>query len=409
MPPARTDYKWGVIGHSQIGASHTRQGIPNQDAIRFFLLPDGSPPIILAVADGHGSAKSFRSHVGATLAVETAVQVLWQFFDGIGKEVPSAVKGLAKQLPGRVFQKWRERVRAHHDRRPFTDLELARLGEEFGTTGRNRVARGEDHLTAYGTTLLAALLTNDFLFCFQLGDGEILTVTDGTCEVVRAVEKDPSLIANETTSLSQTDAELYVRPCFQRFQDRPPGLILLTTDGYPNSFVSQDAFLKAGSDYLDLLSQDDGPDIVEKNLPSWLEETSREGSGDDITLGIVYRREPRLLVAQEDASPAEGVLETGSAAIGLEEQSVAVGDAAQDGVDAKNALGERPRDGATTEKSSSEAESLAVVAKGDEIGGVSVPPDKESSADQPPTTSAASPEGDGSAAEHSAGGTGNPL
>ena len=90
MPPTRMDYRWGILGHSQLGASHSRQGLPNQDAIRFFILPDGSPPAILAVADGHGSAKSFRSDVGAALAVSTAEEVCRDFLEGIGDAAPSA-------------------------------------------------------------------------------------------------------------------------------------------------------------------------------------------------------------------------------------------------------------------------------------------------------------------------------
>jgi hypothetical protein len=69
--------------------------------------------------------------------------------------------------------------------------------------------------------------------------------------------------------------------------------VLLSTDGYANSFASPDAFLKVGRDYLDML-RTEGAEEVAKNLPAWLEETSQNGSGDDITVGIIYRREPPL-------------------------------------------------------------------------------------------------------------------
>jgi serine/threonine protein phosphatase PrpC len=295
MPDGRTAYRWGVLGHSQLGASHVRQGLPNQDAIRFYVLPDGSPPVLLAVADGHGSAKSFRSDVGAVMAVETAVQVCRDFLEGIGDAAPSAVKSAAEQhIPPRIFQAWKRRVTDHWVRNPFSEDELARLADAAGPAARERAARGEQPHVAYGATLLAALLTNEFLICFQLGDGEILAVSDATGEVARAVPKDESLIANETTSLCQDDAVRHVQCRFQLFQDRPPGLVLLSTDGYSNSFVSSDAFLKVGTDYLEMI-QTDGADTVGTNLPKWLEEASRDGSGDDITLGIIYRREPPLL------------------------------------------------------------------------------------------------------------------
>jgi Protein phosphatase 2C len=295
MPQSLQDCRWGVLGHSQLGASHVRQGLPNQDAFSSYVLPDGSPPAILCLADGHGSAKSFRSDVGAALAVDITMQVCREFLKGISGATPSAVKKVAEeQIPPRIFQVWRRRVTEHFTRNPFTETELDRLSAQAGAAARARVACGEDHQVAYGTTLLAALLTNEFLICFQLGDGEILTVADATGEVGRAVPKDESLIANETTSLCQDGAQRFVRCRFQLFQDYAPGLVLLTTDGYPNSFATPDAFLKVGTDYLDML-RSDGADAVQQGLPQWLEETSRDGSGDDITLGIIYRCHPPLV------------------------------------------------------------------------------------------------------------------
>ncbi len=292
MPTVPKDYKWGVLGHSQLGASHVRQGLPNQDAIRYYNLPDGSCPVVVAVADGHGSAKSFRSHVGAAIAAETAVQVCLEFLEGTGDAPPSAVKNAAEQhIPARIFQAWKRRVAEHHARNPFTTEELNRLAEQSGAADRDRMARAERPQLAYGSTLLTAFLTNEYLMAFQLGDGDILAVSDSTGEVGYVIPKDESLIANETTSLCQDDAHKYVRCRFQLFQGRPPGLVMLSTDGYANSFATAPDFLKAGTDYLDML-QSEGKNSLQKNLPEWLEEASRQGSGDDITLGMIYRITP---------------------------------------------------------------------------------------------------------------------
>jgi hypothetical protein len=68
-----------------------------------------------------------------------------------------------------------------------------------------------------------------------------------------------------------------------------PALILVSTDGYANSFGSEADFRKVGSDLLDLL-RNDGLDKVNANLDAWLE-ASRSGSGDDVTLGCLFRRD----------------------------------------------------------------------------------------------------------------------
>ncbi|MDQ3699739.1 MAG: protein phosphatase 2C domain-containing protein, partial [Chloroflexota bacterium] len=67
--------RWRVVGTSVRGASHRRHGLPNQDALRWWPESGLGPPLVLAVADGHGSAKCFRSDVGSRLAVAAAVEV----------------------------------------------------------------------------------------------------------------------------------------------------------------------------------------------------------------------------------------------------------------------------------------------------------------------------------------------
>ena len=62
---------------------------------------------------------------------------------------------------------------------------------------------------------------------------------------------------------------------------------VISTDGYSKSFIKDSDFLKVGPDFLELLDNEGIP-AVQDNLKKWLDETSTLGSGDDITLGIIY-------------------------------------------------------------------------------------------------------------------------
>ena len=64
-------------------------------------------------------------------------------------------------------------------------------------------------------------------------------------------------------------------------------LLLLATDGYGNSYEDDAAFEEIGPDYLALLRRV-GPERVAAGLPGWLAEITRTGSGDDITLGLLW-------------------------------------------------------------------------------------------------------------------------
>jgi hypothetical protein len=78
---------------------------------------------------------------------------------------------------------------------------------------------------------------------------------------------------------------------------------LLSTDGYLNSFSSEAGFFQAGTDILNMLAAENGHDAVNENLKSWLEEATRMGSGDDCTVGVIYR--PDSLKKSDTAKKSE--------------------------------------------------------------------------------------------------------
>ena len=70
--------RWRILAATAIGATHTSGGWPHQDAFgtRPVPGPDGAlPPLVVAVADGHGHPRHFRSARGARLAVDVACEI----------------------------------------------------------------------------------------------------------------------------------------------------------------------------------------------------------------------------------------------------------------------------------------------------------------------------------------------
>lgn len=280
-------FKWRIVGKSVQGASHKRASLPNQDAIDWFPQSGAGLPLILAVSDGHGSAKSFRSDEGACLAVTTATTVMQDFLKGQPDLTHhSAIKRTAEErLPQELVRRWEKGVNAYLDKTPFSPEELNALEKKEGARARQLVETNP--LLAYGATLLAVLVTESFIVYLQLGDGDILAVSE-MGEVSRPLRKDERLFANETTSLCSRNAWHDFQVSFQTLSGSPPALILLATDGYANSFRDEKGFLKVGSDLLKMIRAD-GLDTVNENLEVWLSEASQVGSGDDITLGIICR------------------------------------------------------------------------------------------------------------------------
>jgi hypothetical protein len=150
-------------------------------------------------------------------------------------------------------------------------------------------------------------MEEDFILYLQLGDGDMLTVSE-TSEVTKPLPEDGRLLANETTSLCLPKAENDFRFLVQKISpEQSPAMILLSTDGYLNSFSSEAGFFQAATDIQDMLRAENGFDAVSENLKGWLEEATQMGSGDDCTVGIIYH--PDRLKKSEKTTKLE-TLET---------------------------------------------------------------------------------------------------
>lgn len=281
---AGADPRWQAIGASVRGASHMRTARPNQDALRWWPRQGNGSTLILAVADGHGGERYTRSHIGAGIAVRTAVQVLSRDLLGLypADDEPdlAKIKGMCEEwLPKVLVRRWQERILRHLHRYPL------RAEERTQGNASTPATRSDPGLRVYGATLIALVLTPRFHLYLQLGDGDILTISAEGRVSRPPLAADDRLLGNETTSLCMPDAWRNLRLYFQPVAAPPPALILLATDGYANSFVDGDAFEQVGVDLLDAIERE-GHQTIEAQLPSWLEHTSASGSGDDITVAL---------------------------------------------------------------------------------------------------------------------------
>jgi len=268
--------QWKITGATVRGTSHIRKDLPNQDSI--LCHPDSGHglPVILAISDGHGSSKSFRSDKGSCFAVQAAVETISEFLINLHAEIGNFthIRQIAEeQLPKEIVRRWKTKVKDDLTAAPFSENESAIID-----------GRGNDDF-AYGATLLTIAITESFIVYLQLGDGDILTLWDNG-QVEQPIPKDDRLFANETTSLCGKESWRDFRCCFQPIFDISPKLILAATDGYANSFRDEESFLKVAPDIFGLI-ESEGIDFVETNLKDWLNDASESGSGDDVTVGII--------------------------------------------------------------------------------------------------------------------------
>lgn len=159
---------------------------------------------IVAVADGHGSDQYFRSDLGSHFAVEVALHSIKQFIDVnplcnadlVNKERKDKLEDLSRN----IMQAWYEKVDEHEAANPLkSDPKLATIEEKYRTRYLNDGARKYIY-HAYGTTLIAVAMTQDFWFGVHVGDGKCeVLFDDGTWD--QPIPWDDRCFLNSTTSI----------------------------------------------------------------------------------------------------------------------------------------------------------------------------------------------------------------
>jgi serine/threonine protein phosphatase PrpC len=232
----------------------------------------GEPFLVAAVADGHGGGRHDLSHCGAALAVQAAVGEVIASLplpegEGAWRPVPAGGGGTFQD---RVTARWREYVMGDAARR-------SGISPDEGN--------GPDLLTRYGSTLLLALIDGSECWVGQIGDGDILLVRpDGSIEA--PIPKDGALLGTVTYSLSSEDPAALWKTA--RFPIGTGGLLIVATDGLSDSFENPDSEFRVFARSLSERVTGFGIERIGSALPGWLDGYSRDGSGDDMTLVLVY-------------------------------------------------------------------------------------------------------------------------
>lgn len=278
-----------VFGTGVQGASHIRSGTECQDSHKKIICENGT--VIIAVADGHGSKRSPFSKTGSAIAVNVFCKIMSEYVAHYADSPELLLTFLNREGDMKIAQsidaEWKKRVeKKHRDyKRPFP----------LDDKGEKDTSRVYDQ---YGTTLLGLVLSDGFFFAFQIGDGDIVFVSETGVEPVVNSEK---ILGVETHSLCKPDAWKKAVSLARRTDNCKtlPSMFLVSTDGFANSYKDENEFKKTCADYFDMVKSY-GPKAVNESLKTWLTETSEMGCGDDITVMIAYCSEDLSAVIEPE-------------------------------------------------------------------------------------------------------------
>ena len=268
--PARSDAKsQGTalrLGCSSLrGASHQKDGTPNQDSVLVGTVRTGTTGnvAVMAVSDGAGSARS--SHYGSRAACAAAVDSLNRQFT---------------RNPATAFK--------HHLLRSALQRAVRRARQNVLQTARRTAATpGSVQIREYACTMLLAVMSESLTGTAHVGDGCVVAGDGGEWRLLSAPENGE--FANETTFLTSPRS----LPRTEIVATSNITCLAVMTDGLQDVALSrgQAPYKRFWTPLHNALNRRPGtsPEVV---LDSLLQKVSDAGkASDDCTIAVCLRRQ----------------------------------------------------------------------------------------------------------------------
>ena len=241
---------------------------------------------ICIVADGHGSDDYPRTDRGSKFAVESAIQCIKQFVEDASPDEVITDKEknypMLTQLAKSILNQWHKRIHDDYGKNPFCENELSKVKEKYRV---KYLSDNEDIRKiekAYGTTLIAFVISQEYSFGMQIGDGKCVIVNQNG-EFLEPIPIDDNCQLNVTTSLCDGDAidefRYYVT-------DSALTAVFCGTDGIEDSYSSPEELYALYRSILNIYLEH-GIAVGNSEVKSYLPILSQRGSGDDVSIASI--------------------------------------------------------------------------------------------------------------------------
>lgn len=249
--------KFNIFKNSIIGYKNLVRGCKSQDYVDY---KKEDKYIICSVADGHSTSFFKHSYEGAKFACEVSIEILSKYFN-------VKIENIEKYLNNYEIQKlidlrWRELVNEHYKKYYPSVFKVEYI--------------------KYATTLLSVMITEEFILCLKLGDGEIVIKNRDMYELVINNRSN-----NIVDSLGRVDE--YKNMMFSVLKKYDENInIVLFTDGYFNAFENKIKLFES----LEKTIQNYNSSVFSrfnlyKNYPNYLNNISKNITYDDISIVFI--------------------------------------------------------------------------------------------------------------------------
>ena len=290
-----------VFHYTCQGESHIEANKVCQDASDSITRDSMSMAI---VCDGHGGSRYFRSDIGAKIATNVTKVCVEEFIRQIDtallKGKPYTKKSAIssevqlnlftkdtltdksfRQLFSSIIYNWRVKIVQHAEQFPLTSKEKEQVEYRY----QNDFINGIGIEKVYGCTLICYVITADYWFAFQIGDGKCISFDmEGNWE--EPIPWDENCFLNKTTSLCDSSALNEFRYSYCG-DGHYPLAVFLGTDGIDDSFGEIENMIDFYIQVLKLIVNE-GEEHTLNTVKETLPQLSKIGSKDDLSMACIY-------------------------------------------------------------------------------------------------------------------------
>ncbi len=271
---------------TETGYNHTRINKVCEDASDFY---DDEKMHICVVADGHGSDNYPRTEFGSKFAVDAAIKNVIEFVNTAEKSqvINDAENNFERmnQLAKSILRSWYESVEEDYNKKPFTEKELEKVSDKYKNRYLSENIEERKVEKAYGCTLIIYVITDDYSFGMQIGDGKCVLI-DENGQFLEPIPWDDDCQLNVTTSICDDDAidefRFYI-------SDKMPTAVFIGSDGIDDSYANKEELYALYRSILKIFIEY-GDEVGKSEIREYLPVLTKRGSGDDVSMGLIINQ-----------------------------------------------------------------------------------------------------------------------
>lgn len=271
---------------TETGYNHTRINKVCEDASDFY---DDEKMHICVVADGHGSDNYPRTELGSKFAVDAAIKNVIEFVNTAEKSqvINDAENNFERmnQLAKSILRSWYESVEEDYNKKPFTEKELEKVSDKYKNRYLSENIEERKVEKAYGCTLIIYVITDDYSFGMQIGDGKCVLI-DENGQFLEPIPWDDDCQLNVTTSICDDDAidefRFYI-------SDKMPTAVFIGSDGIDDSYANEEELYALYRSILKIFIEH-GAEVGKSEIREYLPVLTKRGSGDDVSMGLIINQ-----------------------------------------------------------------------------------------------------------------------